>query len=64
MVINELPVGSIVRLGRYALGLLWYCALTGNSISNNTFNDFDADVSIDEIEIAKNCVKNLYSNKK
>ena len=49
-------------LGRYALGLLWYCALTGNSISNNTFNDFDADVSRNEIEIVKNCVKKLYSN--
>ena len=28
-------------LGRYALGLLWYCFLTGNSIENNAFNDFD-----------------------
>lgn len=51
-------------LGRYALGLLWYHALAGNPISNNNFSDFDEEVSKDEIEIAKNCVNNLYSTKK
>ena len=46
-------------LGRYALGLLWYYVLTGNSISNNTFNSFDENVSEDKLEIVKNCVKKL-----
>ena len=43
-------------LGRYALGLLWYKALTGNSIKNNTFCDFDEEISEAEIEIAKKSV--------
>ena len=51
-------------LGRYALGLLWYQSLTGNSILENTFNDFDENISTDEIKIAKCCVKNLCESKK
>lgn len=43
-------------LGRYALGLLWYKALTGNDITDNTFRDFDQPVSDDEVALAKECV--------
>lgn len=46
-------------LGRYALGLLWYYVLTGNSISENTFDNFDEDVSKDEIEIVKTCIQEI-----
>ena len=46
-------------LGRYALGLLWYTALTGKNVKNNTFSDFDEPVSQAEIEIAKKCVAEL-----
>ena len=46
-------------LGRYALGLLWYQYLTGNQISNNTFNNLDEAASKDELEIVKSCVKNV-----
>lgn len=31
--------------GRYLLALTWYKFLTGNDISNNSFNDFDAPVT-------------------
>lgn len=43
-------------LGRYALGLTWYASLTGNSIENNAFCDFDEEVSPEQIEIAKKSV--------
>ncbi len=46
-------------LGRYALGLLWYATLSGRSIADNTFADFDIEVSDGEIEIAKKCVSEL-----
>lgn len=44
-------------LGRYALGLLWYRLLTGNSVMENTFRDFDEPISEDEIRIAKETVE-------
>ena len=46
-------------LGRYALGLLWYCVLTGNDTENVDFSDFDEPVSEKEIKIVKECVKKL-----
>lgn len=46
-------------LSRYAVGLLWYAILSGNDIENNTFRDFDEEVTKEEIEITKKCVKEL-----
>ena len=46
-------------LGRYALGLLWYSVLTGNSIADNSFCDFDEEVTPEEVKIAKDCVQKL-----
>ena len=43
-------------LGRYALGLTWYSILTGNGVAENTFTDFDEEVSDEQIAIAKKCV--------
>lgn len=43
-------------LGRYALGLTWYKFLTGRDISENSFNDFDEEVTPEQIEIAKKSV--------
>ncbi len=43
-------------LGRYAVGLLWYSILSGNDVKNNTFCDFDEEISKADIEIAKECV--------
>lgn len=40
-------------IGRYTLGLVWYKYLTGNSIENNSFRDFDCEVSEDEVVCAK-----------
>ena len=48
-------------LGRYALGLLWYQCLTNNKISDNSFNDFDEDILIEELEFVKSCVEKLES---
>ncbi len=42
--------------GRYALALLWYRMLTGNSVTQNTFCDFDEPVSDEEIRLAKSYV--------
>lgn len=44
--------------GRYALGLLWYRLLTGNSVLNNTFNKYKGDpMTEEEMNIIKNCVE-------
>lgn len=43
-------------LGRYVLGLIWYKILAGNDVSDNTFCNFDEEVSAEQIEIAKKCV--------
>ena len=45
--------------GRYAIGLTWYATLTGNSVKNNTFCDFDREVSKEEMEIIKKCVSEV-----
>lgn len=46
-------------LGRYALGLLWYAALTGRSVMQNTFADLDEPILPEEAEIARKCVDAL-----
>ena len=46
-------------LGRYTLGLLWYRVLTGNSVEQNKFRDFDETVSEEQIAIAKRCVETI-----
>lgn len=46
-------------LGRYAAGLMWYRTLTGNSILNNSFSDFDEEIPENEIQIAKECVEKI-----
>ena len=46
-------------IGRYILGGVWYQTLTGNSMTENTFSDFDEDVTKDDIEIAKKSVFEL-----
>jgi len=43
-------------LGRYALGLIWYKTLTGHDVLENTFCDFDEEVSVEQIATAKKCV--------
>ena len=47
-------------IGRYALGLLWYKAITGNSVTENDFCDLDTDYLPEEMIIAKNCVEALF----
>lgn len=42
-------------LGRYALGLLWYRVLTGKSVADNAFCDFDEPIAADAIALAKKC---------
>ena len=44
-------------LGRYALGLLWYRMLTGNSVMENTLASFDQPVTEEERQIAKACAE-------
>ncbi len=47
-------------LGRYALGLMWYIALTGRQIKYNNFSDFDEEILLSQIEIVKHCVEEVY----
>ncbi len=46
-------------LGRYALGLLWYKKLTGKSIDENSFRDFDKPVTEEEIAIIKKSINEI-----
>ena len=46
-------------LGRYALGLIWYKTLTGNDVLENTFCNFDEEISAEHIAIAKKCVQEV-----
>lgn len=43
-------------VGRYALGLTWYAALTGRDIEQNPFDDFDEEVSPEQRVTVKSCV--------
>ena len=46
-------------LGRYALGLTWYRFLIGKDVVENTFCDFDEEVSAQQIAIAKKSVSEI-----
>lgn len=48
-------------LGRYTLGLLWYSILSGNDVADNTFCDFDEEISEADIATAKRCVAEVCS---
>ena len=45
--------------GRYALGLLWFRVLTGRSVMDNTFCDFDEPVTQEEMSIIKAYVEQI-----
>ena len=46
-------------LGRYAIALTWFSRLTGRSVDDVTFNEFDEPVSEEEIAAAKQAVKTV-----
>lgn len=46
-------------VGRYALALLWYRFLTGNSVLENTFADPDEPISAEEYAAVKCCIDNF-----
>ncbi|MBQ3562568.1 MAG: DUF4886 domain-containing protein [Clostridia bacterium] len=46
-------------VGRYALGLTWYKFLTGKDVLEDKFNDFDVEVTPEEIEVARKCVTEI-----
>lgn len=46
-------------LGRYALALLWYSVLTQNDVMNNSFDDFDEEITAEQIQTVKKCVSEI-----
>lgn len=46
-------------IGRYALALTWYATLTGRSVLDNTFSDFDEYIADSDIQTVKKCVENI-----
>ena len=46
-------------IGRYALALLWYSVLTQNDVMNNSFNDFDEEITPEQIQTVKRCVSEI-----
>lgn len=55
-------IHASLGVGRYALGLTWYAALTGRDICGNPFADFDEEVTPEQMEIAQKCVKKVCRN--
>lgn len=49
-------IHASLGLGRYALGLLWFRMLTGKSVADISYNDFDQEVSEEQMRIAKEAV--------
>jgi hypothetical protein len=47
-------------VGRYLLALVWYKALTGKDISQNSFNDFDEPISNEERKIIIKAVNSAF----
>ncbi len=45
--------------GRYALGLTWYKALTGNGVEDNAFRDFDEELTEEQIALVKKTVEEI-----
>ena len=43
-------------VGRYALSLLWYSCLTGKTVSDNTFADFDEEITAEDAATVRKCV--------
>lgn len=43
-------------VARYAMALLWYICLTGKDILENSFRDFDEEISEKDVETIKSCV--------
>jgi hypothetical protein len=62
--LDALAVGELYRdqkhaslgLGRYALSLTWYAALTGNGVKGNSFDDFDREITEEQKEQIQNTV--------
>ena len=54
---------ATLGLGRYALGLLWFGVLTGQSVAENVFCDLDACAGDNEMAIAKKCVEKIICRK-
>ncbi|MBR7117100.1 MAG: DUF4886 domain-containing protein [Clostridia bacterium] len=46
-------------IGRYALALIWYRALTGKSVLENTFADLDEEASDEEMKLARDCAESF-----
>ena len=46
-------------LGRYALGLIWYKAITGKDVVGNAFSDFDEEIPPEQIALAQKCVEKI-----
>lgn len=46
-------------IGRYALALLWYKYLSQNEVINNTFSDFEEEISEENIKKIKECVARI-----
>jgi len=46
-------------VGRYAIALLWYAILCKKDVTNNTFNDFDEEITPEQVITIKNCVKKI-----
>ena len=45
--------------GRYALGLLWYRSLTGKTVAENGFSDFDEEIPEDVVSAIKTLVDQI-----
>ena len=61
-IVHRDDIHASLGLGRYTLGLTWYEYLTGNSITDNRFCDFDVEISADDIILAKKAAHSAAAN--
>ena len=51
-------------MGRYLLGLVWFLTFTGSTdVCENTFRDFDEEISEDDVKLLKKIASDVVASK-
>ena len=59
MVMHRDEIHLSFGLGRYLAALTWFCTLTGRSVAENTFCDFDEEITEEAVALAKRIAEQI-----
>ena len=59
MVMHRDEIHLSFGLGRYLAALTWFCTLTGRSVAENTFRDFDEEITEEAVALAKRIAEQI-----